>query len=244
MQINERFRKFPIKFYKTDKGIFFENAFLQGEAKTLDDAFDKLKMKLDDYELVYFYDDVIDTRIGAFEPALQDKRTSKGIYLGKLNLELDLSDMWDSEHTVKYLAKNPDKIADHEKFIKKIKDEKKREEFLAKIKEGIKKVAAKLGFVQEMFDPSKARYNLICEHCGEIIPVGSYYEYWRGKNYHLECIWDKLTNDMKSNTHENALNYFLSLQELLDNWDETIDCKADYESDLELFKTNERRGLV
>lgn len=244
MQLDERFRKFPIKFYKTDKGVYFENAFIKGTATDINDAFDQLKLKLDDYELMYFYDDIIDTKVGAFEPALKDKITPQGLYLGKLNVDIDLSDMWDGEHTVKYLSKNPDKIPDHEKFIKKLKNEKKREEFMNKLKDGLKRVATALKIIPEMFDPYKSRTDLICDHCGEIIPTGSYYEYWHGKNYHLECIWDKLTNDRKSNTLEKAREYFLSLQSLLDNWDETIDCKADYESDLELFKSNQRRGLV
>lgn len=245
MRLDERFRKFPIKFYQTDKGIYFENAFIKGEAKDLNDAFNQLKNKLDDYELFYYYDDIAGSKVGAFEPAYRDKKTKNGIYLGKLNLDIDIDDSWKGEHTVTYLSKNPDKIKDHEKFIKKLKNAKKRDEFFAKLKDGIKKVAGYLHLTPkyEMFDPYKSRYDLICEHCGEIIPTGSYYEEWHGKDYHLECIWDKLTNDKKSNTHEEALKYFLSLEEFIDNWDGGLDCLTDYESDLELYKNNKRRGL-
>ena len=57
--INENYKKFPIKFYKTEKGVYFENSFIRGEAKDLTDAFNQLKDKLDDYELFYYYDVMI-----------------------------------------------------------------------------------------------------------------------------------------------------------------------------------------
>lgn len=244
MNISENFRKFPIKFYQQEDGVYFENPFLSGKGKDLNDAFEQLKKKNLDHDLWYYYDDVSDIKVGSFEPALNDKETKNGLYLGKLNLELDINDAWqDSEHSVAYLSKNPDKIKDHEKFIKKLKNAKKREQFLNKLRDGIKKVA---GFfqTQEMFTPYKAREDLICEHCGEIIPVGTYYEEWKRKNYHLECIWDYLCNDKKTNTHEEAEKYFLSLQDLLDNWRGDLDCQDDYESDLELYKSNKRKTQV
>ena len=239
--MNENFRKYPIKFYQTGKDVYYDNGFIQGHAKDLNDAFNQVKKKLNDYELLYFYDDVSDVKFGAYEPALQDKETKEGLYLGKLNLELDVSpELADMPHSVQYLKNNPDKIKDHEKFVTKIKNQKKRDKFLNDLKQGIKKVK---GFF-EMFSPYKTREDLICEHCGEIIPVGTYYEEWKRKDYHLECIWDKLCNDKKYNTHEDAERYFLSLQDLLSDWPGNLDCQDDYESDLELYKSNQRKVPV
>lgn len=243
MNLDERFKKFPIKFYKTKDGIYYENSFIQGKAKDLNDAFNQLKEKNLDFDLYYYYDDVTDLKVGSYEPALTDKNTSKGQYIGQLNLELELDD-FDSEHSVKYLSKNPDKIKDHEKFIKKLKDKKKRDKFFNDLKLGIKKVASFFQPQYEMFSPYKTRDDLICDHCGDIIPTGSYYEYWQGKNYHIECIWDKLTNDKKSNEHLLSTEYFLSLQKLLNNWPGNLDCIDDYVSDLNLYKINKRLGLT
>lgn len=246
MKIDENFKKFPIKFYQNDKGVYFENPFMRGQAKDLNDAFEQIKKKDLDFSLWYFYDDVQDAKIGAFEPAYKDKQTEHGLYLGKLNLDIDVNKVLgdSSEHTVTYLSKNPDKIKDHEKFMQKIKNEKKRDAFLKKLRDGIKKVAGFLRPTYEMFYPYKSNNDLICDHCGDIIPTGSYYEEYKGKLYHLECIWDRLCNEKKTNTHEAATEYFLSLQEFLDNWPESLECKDDYESDLELYKANKRTGKI
>lgn len=242
MQINERYKKFPIKFYKTEDGIYYENSFLNGKAKDLNDAFSQIKNKNLDKELWNYYDDVQDIKIGVFEPSLKDRNTKKGLYLGKLNLDLELND-YTGEHTVKYLSENPDKIIDHEKFIKKIKDTEKRQKFINDLKSGLKKITGYLtGQVVEMFSPYKTRYDLICEHCGDLIPTRSYYEEWHGKNYHIECLWDKLINENKSNEHENTIGYFLSLQNI--DWPGDLDSKDTYISDLELFNINKRLGLV
>lgn len=240
MQINERFRKFPIKFYQTDKGIYYENSFIKGTAKDMTDAFNQIKAKNLDFDLYYFYDDVSDVKIGSYEPAIIDKETKNGKYLGQLNIELEL-DGFESEHSVNYLSKNPDKIKDHENFMKKLKDKKRREKFFNELKVGLKKVAGYIKSVTEMFSPYKTKEDLICEHCGDIIPIGTYYEYWNGKNYHIECIWDKLCNDKKSNEHYLAEKYFLSLEKLLDNWDYSMECPDSYTSDLELYKVNKRK---
>ena len=238
MELNERFRKYPIKFYKTENGVYYENPFMRGEAKDLNDAFSQIKNKELDKDLFYYYDDVQDIQIGAFEPALKDRKTRKGIYLGKLNLDLEITD-FNGEHTIKYISNNDDRIEDHEKFIKKLKDKDKRDKFLNDLKAGLKKVAGYFSQVTEMFSPYKTRKDLICNHCGDIIPVGSYYEEWHKEPYHLECIWDRLSNDTKSNEHENCIEYFLSLQELKP-WPGDFNCQDDYISDLELFKANQR----
>ena len=235
--INENYKKFPIKFYKTEKGVYFENSFIRGEAKDLTDAFNQLKDKLDDYELFYYYDDISDSKVGAFVPALKDTKTKRGIYLGKLEISLDIDKEWaNGEQTVTY---HPEKISDHEKWITKMKNAKKRDEFFQKLKDGIKKIATY--FQHEYFDPYKTREDLICEYCGEIIPQGSYYEEWHKKNYHLECIWDMFCNGTKHNEHEKATTFFLGLNDV--EWDFSKQCKDDYDSDLELYKSNKRRGL-
>lgn len=235
MKLEERYKKFNINFYQQEDGVYYENSFIKGKAKDLNDAFDQIKKKNLDFDLYYFYDDVSDIKIGRFIPALDNKKTKNGEYLGTLELELELNDL-ETEHSVSYLSKNPDMIKEQEKFIKKLKDAKKRKEFMRNIGMRIKKLAS----VFEMFSPYKSREDLICEHCGDIIPQASYYEEWKKKNYHIECIWDKLCNDNKSNNHEDAYEYFMGLQKLLSNWPGDLDCQDDYESDLELVKINKR----
>ena len=40
MQLNERYRKFPIKFYRNSDGtIYYENQFTNGTVNTIEDAF-------------------------------------------------------------------------------------------------------------------------------------------------------------------------------------------------------------
>lgn len=91
-----------------------------------------------------------------------------------------------------------------------------------------------------MFVPIKARKDLICKHCGSIVPTANYYEQYQG-DYHLECIWDKLIGNKKSNSYELARDFFLSLQKYIGNWPNVnFDTENDYVFDLELVKHNDR----
>ena len=93
----------------------------------------------------------------------------------------------------------------------------------------------------EMFDPIKARTQEVCAHCGQIIPTGTYYEDYRNKPYHLECIWDKLINKTSGNTYSDAEKFFFSLQKHIGRWPAYgLDVQEDYISDLELVKANNR----
>ena len=246
MQLNERFRKFPIKFYQTynSKGeeiIYFENAFMQGYGKDLTDAFNQIRDKNLDHDLFYYYNDVVDFKIGAFEPSLTDKKT------------------------IKYVSNNPERIKEQEKYIKSIRTKEKRKEFLDKLKSGFKKVAGmiteplnKLSLsglipspvkVDEVLDTSKSKSDLICKHCGEIIPQGMYYEEYQGGDYHLECLWDHIFNEKESNDHKLSTEFFLSLEKYAkpdkrrtkDFWTKHMDCLDEYISDLSLYRANERR---
>ena len=274
MQLNERFRKFPIKFYQTynSKGeeiIYFENAFMQGYGKDLTDAFNQIRDKNLDHDLFYYYNDVVDFKIGAFEPSLTDKKTKKGVYLGKLNLDIDIMDIDvnspDYTRTIKYVSNNPERIKEQEKYIKSIRTKEKRKEFLDKLKSGFKKVAGmiteplnKLSLsglipspvkVDEVLDTSKSKSDLICKHCGEIIPQGMYYEEYQGGDYHLECLWDHIFNEKESNDHKLSTEFFLSLEKYAkpdkrrtkDFWTKHMDCLDEYISDLSLYRANERR---
>jgi len=92
-----------------------------------------------------------------------------------------------------------------------------------------------------MFQPLKTRRDLICEHCGEIIPTGSYFEYFKDGYYHIECLWDNIYNGMALNSYEEARAYFLSLQSKVGHWDYYgLDTEETYLSDLELVKHNNR----
>ena len=242
MQIHETYRKFPIKFYKKEDGsIYYENKFLSGTAKNMDLAFKAFSEHDWEKELVYYYDDVLNVEFGAFTPAYTDKKYKGMLYLGQIDLRLDIdSGFGTGEHSVTYLSKNKDAQKDHAKYISNMKRQEKISNFKNRIKNGLKKLA---GSFSEMFDPFKTRYDLICDYCGEIIPTGTYYEEYEKKNYHLECIWDKYFNT-NSESYEDCKEFFMSLQKHIGNWPPyQLDCEEDYLSDLELVKINNRRVL-
>ena len=244
MQIQETYRKFPIKFYqKPDGTIHYENKFLSGDAKTLDDAFKVFTSNDWDRDLIYYYDDVTDVEFGAFTPAYTDRKYKGMKYLGQIELRLDIDTGWGSgEHSVTYLSEHPEAQDAHAKYIKKLKREEQIDNFKKKLKQGFKKVAGLFKPQYEMFDPYKTRYDLICEHCGEIIPTATYYEEYHKKNYHLECIWDKLYNETNSNDYQDCREFFFSLQKYIGNWPNVgLDIQEDYETDLELVKINDRK---
>lgn len=250
MELNENLKKYDIKFYENPDGtIHYENAFLDGDAKTLKDAFTHFSKKDLDWELPYFYEDIFDVRVGAYEPALRDKKSKGRKYLGKINLQLDIQPSWGTgEHSVTYLSKNRDKIKDHEKWINKMKRDEAIEKFINKLKDGLKnafsEVKRKLSgrYQYEMFYPEKTRNDLICSHCGNIIPKGSYYEEYQRKNYHLECLWDSLFNEKSDHTQETAKDFFYSLKKYLRLWPfHGLDTKDDYKFDLELVQSNDRK---
>ena len=245
MQLNERFRKCPIKFYENPDGtIYYEAPFVNGTAKTVNDAF-KFFAETDwERDLIYYYTDVIGVKFGAFEPALRDIKRKGRKYLGKIDLQLDIDTNWGTdEHSVTHLAKHPEDIQKQLKFVKKMKDQEKRDKFLQNLKSGLKRVVGYFTPQNEMFDPYKTRYDLICSHCGEVIPSGNYYESYEGQPYHLECIWDKLYNEINSNDYEDCRDFFFSLQKYIGNWPAYgLDIQDDYESDLFLVQSNDRRN--
>ena len=244
MQIQETYRKFPIKFYqKSDGTIHYENKFLSGDAKTLDDAFKVFKNNDWDRDLIYYYDDVTDVEFGAFTPAYTDRKYKGMKYLGQIELRLDIDTGWGSgEHSVTYLSEHPEAQDAHAKYVKKLKREEQIDNFKKKLKQGFKKVAGLFKPQYEMFDPYKTRYDLICEHCGEIIPTATYYEEYHKKNYHLECIWDKLYNETNSNDYQDCREFFFSLKKYIGNWPNVgLDIQEDYETDLELVKINDKK---
>lgn len=245
MNLNENFRKFPIKFYrKPDGTIHYENKFLSGDAKTMEQAFKIFTDNNWDRDLLFYYDDVADVQFGAFTPAYKDKKYKGMTYLGQLELSLkiDNSGSW-SNHTVTYLSQHPEEHKAQVDFIKKLKREAEIDKIKDKIKNGLKRVVGKL-FKNEMFDPMKTREDLICDYCGEIIPVANYYEFYKGKNYHIECIWDKLCNKEKSNNYEDCREFFFSLQNI-EKWPATgLDVEEDYKIDLDFVKNNDRINKV
>lgn len=244
MILNERFRSFNIKFYEDieTKKVIYESAFTRGEANSLNDAFKEFSR--DDFvrDMYYYYDDVVDVRFGRFVPSLDDKIRKGRKYLGMLELELDIDSDQDKgtpEHTVSYLSKHRELIDDHLKYIKNLKDK----ENIKTLKDKITSYISKLFKKHEMFEPIKSNKAVICEHCGSIIPPSYYFELYRGKSYHLECIWDKLINKRDNNDYENARAFFFKLKEKVGNWPPYgYDIEDDYITDLELVQHNDRRN--
>jgi hypothetical protein len=246
MNLHERYKNFPIKFYKNlnSNKIEYESAFTVGQAKNINDAFKEFSREDFIRDLWYYYDDIVDVEFGSYEPALTDKKRNGRQYLGKLNLKLDLSDQWkDSEQSVAYLSKHKEKIPAHLNYIKKLK----RSEKIDKIKEKVKNLVNKIynfltrKTVNEFFDPIKSTTELVCKHCGKSIPVSSYYDTYRKENYHLECIWDKLVNQMPENSYEEARKFFFGLEKFIGDWPIFgCDNEEDYVHDLELVKHNDR----
>lgn len=243
MQINENFRKFPIKFYrKPDGTIHYENRFLSGDAKTMEQAF-KIFSGNDWYkDLLFYYDDVIDVEFGSFTPAYRDKKYKGMLYLGQIDLKINVDKSWGTtEHSITYLIDHPEAQENQRKFIAKLKREAELDKFKDKIKNGFKKIAGL--FKHEMFFPEKTRKDLICDYCGEIIPTGNYYEEYHG-TYHLECIWDKMCNKKESNDYLDCREFFFSLQKIR-KWPAVgLDVKDDYLIDLDLVKSNDRKNKV
>ena len=243
MIINEKFRKFPVSFYEdiNTGEIIYESGFTTGKAKSLTKAFEEFSRSDFARDLYYYYDDVVDIKIGRFIPATKDKIKNNKQYLGKLEIELDIENLGgNKEHKVSYLSKNKDKIPYHLSYINKMKKAEKISNIKEKIKDGIRSLINK--FKQnEIFLPVKATTDLICEHCGEIIPVGTYFEVYRNNDYHIECIWDKLINKKENNSYNEAESYFFSLQQYIGRWPGYgLDVEEDYISDLELVKANNR----
>jgi hypothetical protein len=95
--------------------------------------------------------------------------------------------------------------------------------------------------MNEILSEFKTTEDLICEHCGSIIPKGSYFEEFRKANYHIECIWDKLINHKSSNEYELAREFFFSLKQYIGDWPAYgYDIEDSYVSDLELVQHNDR----
>ena len=237
MNLLERYKDFPVKFYKnlTTGMVEYESGFTKGKAKTLNDAFKEFSRKDFYRDMYYYYDDVVDVQFGNFEPSTNDKIINGRIFLGKLNLKLDLIDYRysDKEHTVKYLSKNRDEITNHINYINNLKYGKRGiDRFMHKIKN--RKIA-------EMFNPVKATMQLTCKHCGKMIPLASYYEEYKKNSYHIECIWDLLINNIEENSYEDSRKFFFDLSKYVGNWPGYgFDIEEDYLSDLELVKHNDR----
>lgn len=245
MQINERLRNYPIKFYKNEDGtIYYESVFTTGEAKTLDDAFKELQKHNWEHDLIYYFSDVMDVQFGSFEPALKDLKRKGRIYLGKINIKLDIEPSWSTgKDSITHLSEHPEDLPQQVKFIRRMKNLEKRDQFIKNIKNGFKKVAGYLTNTPyyEMFFPVKTRNDLVCNHCGEIIPIANYYEEYQRKNYHLECIWDKLCNNKKSNTYNNSREFFFGLQQYIGDWpSKDFDIEDDYVIDLNFVRNNDR----
>lgn len=246
MYLNERFKKFPIKFFQnlqTDE-VEYESGFTQGSTKTLNDAFKIFDTEEFIRDVYYYYDDVVDIRIGRFIPSLDDKIRKGRKYLGMLELELDIEPQKGEQNkTATYLNKHRSEIPAHMQYIKDMKRKEQINNMKNNFKKGINRFIKFLKGekVYEMFSPLKSTTQLICKHCGRVIQIGTYYESYRNQDYHIECIWDKLINKMPENSYQASEEFFFSLQEYIGKWPAYgFDVEEDYVSDLELVKHNNR----
>ena len=246
MLLYERYKKFPIMFYKLPNGtIEYEGNFIKGYAKTIEEALNNFAKQEFIDDLFYYYDDVVDVKFGKYEPNFYNKKVKGKEYLGKLNLELDLND-FESNQSVKYLSKHKEEIPIHLDNIQKEKLKAKKERIKQDIKDkimsyvqGIKNMFKKP--ITEMFTPYKATQQHVCKHCGVNIEIGTYFEEYRNNAYHIECIWDKLINNKQTNSYEEAQKFFFSLKNMIGNWPAYgYDVEDDYISDLELVEHNNR----
>ena len=243
MKLTEAFKKFPIYFYKTSEGIYYESAFTKGNAKTIEEALSTFAKKEFTADLIKYYDDVVDVKLGAFVPTTSTRKRKGMESIGKLDVSLDLSPIANSENQVSYLSKHKDKLDNQLTYMQDMKKKERFQKIKNSIKKGVLNIMRKLQGKEmlEMFDPVKSISQTICEHCGQIIPTGIYYEEFKGNDYHLECIWDKLVNKLEHNTYSEAEKFFFSLQKYVGQWPAYgFDVEEDYLSDLELVNANNR----
>lgn len=245
MKINEKYKNCSIHFYKNDDGsVEYTCPFANGKGKSLEDALNKFGERDWQFDLFLYYNDVQDIKFGSFEPALKDKKKNGKLYLGKINLKLDLNDYYD-EHTIKYLIDHPEAIKKHDKYIDDFKKAKIRAEIVQNLKDGFTNIKRKMAGIlnpqYEMFFPEKTRQDLICTHCGEIIPNATYYDEYEGKPYHLECIWDRFYSRNKSRDYEECQKFFMDLKRFIGRWPANgLDVEQDYIDDLNLVEHNKR----
>lgn len=222
INLQEREKKVPVKFYKDSYGtIYYESSFTNGTAPSLNDAFSEFNDKDFKKEILMFLDDVVGVRIGRFIPSLTDRKYKGMTYIGYLEVFMETEDIFkNSLHSLNYLSKNKNYIPTHKKWIKDMK---------------------KKGMINELFDPEKTNNDLICEHCGNIIPKGHYYELYRSNAYHIECLWDKLINKNNNNLYSNCVQFFNSLKKYIGMWPVYgYDTEEDYLYDLSLIEHNNR----
>lgn len=117
--MNEKYKKYPIKFYQTKDGdVEFKSVFLNGSAKDLNTALTNVMNDLTDIQKDLFnYDDVQDTTFGKFEPNDNLKPTKGKQYLGKIDVTADLNDIFKGTNTLQHVAKNPQDKEKHDKYV-------------------------------------------------------------------------------------------------------------------------------
>lgn len=140
MNLSERQRKFPIRFYQNaDQSVSYESAYFSGTAKDLDQAMKKLMQSQESLiKDLYLYDDVTDVQIGSYEVADRLK-TSKGrTYLGQIHVLVDLND-WTGKNTLKHVSKNPQDLKAHKDLVRAIELDNKKRKFVQGVKDFMKR---------------------------------------------------------------------------------------------------------
>jgi hypothetical protein len=141
MNLNERTRNFPIRFYKTPNNwVEYESAYISGRAPDLNSAMNKLVKAQEDmlYDL-YNYDDVMDVEIGQYEIADRPRKHKGREYLGQIMVKIEVTD-FQGINTLKHVSKNPKDLKKHKDLVKMMAWDRDKRKFIQGLKEFFRKL--------------------------------------------------------------------------------------------------------
>lgn len=170
MILNEKFKKYPIKFYRNKQGnIEFESSFIKGTDTDLNSALNSISNNKElEHDLYYYYDDVGDVRIGKFIPAETPRKSKGREYLGQIEVMIDVSKELTGPNTLQYIAKNPEAYNQQQEYIKRLKKLEKIDKFKNKLSQILKSILNRLSFKETyMFTDTIRMLDSLLENCVE-----------------------------------------------------------------------------
>lgn len=141
MNLNERTRNFPIRFYKTPNNwVEYESAYISGRAPDLNSAMNKLVKSQEDmlYDL-YNYDDVMDVEIGQYEIADRPRKHKGREYLGQIMVKIEVTD-FQGINTLKHVSKSPKDLKKHKDLVRMMAWDRDKRKFIQGLKEFFRKL--------------------------------------------------------------------------------------------------------